>query len=248
MKYDNPHICDQLAAEYVLGTMPARVRTRFETLLKTRPDLRIAVAHWEARLTPMASATAEIVPPRRVWRAIQKQVSGAPQGRARRDSSLFQAGWWSSLGFWRAATGFAVMALVVLGLQFLSPAGQDPSDSTTTMMVVVMDDTQTRTPAMTVSWEPGGDSPRILRLRVIGHAEMDPDTAWELWMLPGGDAAPVSLGLITTHELQTLRVSSALAQPLDNAWGLGMTVEPKGGSRTGAPTSPMLYAGECVKT
>jgi len=153
---------------------------------------------------------------------------------------------------WRAATGFATIALVVSGVLFLAPASNQPESipaidpAAESMMVVVMEDIQTKTPAMTVSWESGAASQRILRLRVIGHAQMDPDTAWELWLVPRGDGAPISLGLITTHELQVLRIPEALAQPLDEAWGLAMTVEPKGGSPSGKPTGPMLYKGQCI--
>jgi anti-sigma-K factor RskA len=77
---------------------------------------------------------------------------------------------------------------------------------------------------------------------------MAPDTAWELWMLPGGDKPPVSLGLISTHETQTLTVAEQLAPRLDEAWGLAMSLEPKGGSPTGVPTGPVLYKGQCVRT
>ena len=245
MKYLSPEIGDQLAAEYALGTMPGRARQRFEAMLKTNPQLRTRVAEWEVRLTPMASSVAELAPPKRVWRAIQKRVFGNLTTNQELGSS-----WWSSLGFWRAATGFATVTLFVLGLLVLAPADFGPVEfdpAADSMMVVVMEDTQTQAAAMTVSWEPGGESRhRMLRLRVIGHAEMDPDTAWELWMLPGDDSTPVSLGLITTHELQVLRIPEPLAQPLDAAWGLGMTVEPKGGSPSGRPTGPMLYTGPCV--
>ncbi len=239
MKYISSPIGDQLAAEYVLGTMPERARRRFEAMLKTSPQLRRCVADWEARLTPMASSVAEVTPPQRVWRAIQKRVFG---DLTRNQDP--QSNWWSSLGFWRAATGFATITLVALGLLVLAPAEIDPA--TDSMMVVVMEDTHTHAPAMTVAWEPGGESQRVLRLRVHGHAEMEPDTAWELWMLSAGDRAPVSLGLITTHELQLLRIPMSLSQTLDDAWGLGMTVEPKGGSPSGSPTGPMLYTGQCV--
>jgi anti-sigma-K factor RskA len=57
---------------------------------------------------------------------------------------------------------------------------------------------------MTVSWDSDSRGDKRMRIRVIGHAEMAPDTAWELWMLPGGDRKPVSLGLITTHATQSL--------------------------------------------
>lgn len=243
MNHLTPEIGDQLAANYVLGTMPARTRQRFEAMLKLNPQLRRAVAAWEARLTPMASAVPELAPPKRVWRTIQERTFGKHE--LDRDQ---QSTWWSSLAFWRTATGFAMLALVAFSLLVLAPAGDDSTidPATDSMMVVVMEDTRTQTPAMTVSWESGGANHRLLRLRVIAHAEMAPDTAWELWMVPRGDGSPISLGLITTHELQTLRVPVTLAQPLDEAWGLEMTVEPKGGSPSGKPTGPMLYRGPCI--
>ena len=241
MKYLNPKIRDQLAAEYVLGTMPARARRRFEAQLKLSPSLRSLVSTWEARLTPMAADVPEIDPPRRVWHAIQQRLNPVRPHRRK------TAGWWNSLSFWRTATGLACTALVALVISTLPGPAQREVDSTS-MMVVVMDDMHTKSPAMTVSWEPGTDGQKVLRLRVIGHAEMAPDTAWELWMLPGEGGPPVSLGLITTHELQTLRVPAQLAKSLDQAWGLGMTVEPAGGSPSGLPSEQMLYMGQCVKT
>jgi len=58
----------------------------------------------------------------------------------------------------------------------------------------------------------------------------------------------VSLGLITTHDTQTLIVPETLAAKLDKAQGLAMSVEPAGGSPTGLPTGPVLYAGPVVET
>ena len=68
-----------------------------------------------------------------------------------------------------------------------------------------------RIPAITVSWQADPRGAERLRVRVMGHAEMAPDTAWELWMLPGADQKPVSLGLITTHENQTVVLPRPLA-------------------------------------
>jgi len=237
MNYEDPTIRDRLAAEYVLGTMPGRARRRFETQLKLSPLLRGLVAEWEARLTPMADSLEPLKPPRRVWRHIEQRIHGG--------TAVRQSNWWNNLAFWRAATGVAAAAVLVLAI--VTTTEVEAPTGPKTLMVVVMDDMHTRAPAITASWEPGGYAKRI-HLRVIGHAEMAPDTAWELWMLPGKDRAPVSLGLITTHELQTLEVPAQIAPELDGAWGLGMTVEPAGGSPSGAPTNPMLYMGPCVKT
>jgi anti-sigma-K factor RskA len=238
MKIYNDALREKLAAEYVLGSLSARARRRFTVMLRENPPLRHAVARWEERLTPLAASLPGIEPPARVWKQIEARL------HPRRDRAT---GFWQNLAFWRFssfASGLLALALLVM---VFAPVDQGPAVPDP-MMVVVMDDLQTRRPAMTVSWEPNTPGKRVMRLRVIGHAEMGPGTAWELWMLPGGDARPVSLGLITTHETQTVVVPEPLASALDQAEGLAMSVEPEGGSPTGLPTGPVLYAGQCIKT
>ena len=50
MRFADETLRDKLAAEYVLGTMSARARRRFEFHLRGNPQLRRAVGQWEARL------------------------------------------------------------------------------------------------------------------------------------------------------------------------------------------------------
>jgi len=237
MRFADEKLREKLAAEYVLGTMSARVRRRFEFHLRGNPQLRRAVSQWEARLAPLADAMPAIEPPARVWEAIKTRLGiGRPA----------RPGFWGSLSFWRVsslASGLLALALIIL---VAAPIRETPVDAG--RMVVIMSDVATRKPAMTATWEPGQREGRSLRIRVIGHAEMAPNTAWELWMLPGGDQPPISLGLITTHETQVVKIPQALAARLDAAYGLAMSVEPGGGSPTGLPTGPVLYAGECFKT
>ena len=238
MKFANEELRSKLAAEYVLGTMSAHARRRFEIKMKENPALRRAVADWEKRLTPLALALPEVEPPSRVWQAIESRIR--PGNRAR-------PGLWKSLSFWRLSSiASGLVALVLLLLIAVPRPGAPPTDGT--RMVVVMNDLKTRNPAMTVSWDPSKPGKRVMRIRVIGHAEMAPGTAWELWMLPGKDQKPVSLGLITTHDAQTVIVPEPLAAKLDQAQGLAMSVEPAGGSPTGLPTGPVLYAGPLVET
>lgn len=238
MKFANEALRNKLAAEYVLGTMSAHARRRFEINLKENPALRRAVAEWEKRLTPLAQTLPAVEPPSRIWKAIE---SGIRPGRQTGPSL------WESLSFWRfssIASGFVALALLIL----VAVPGPETPPADGTRMVVVMNDLKTSNPAMTVSWEPGKSGKRVMRIRVIGHADMAAGTAWELWMLPGEDQKPVSLGLITTHDAQTVVVSESLAAKLDQAKGLAMSVEPAGGSPTGLPTGPVLYAGQCVRT
>jgi anti-sigma-K factor RskA len=236
MKFADQALRDKLAAEYVLGTMSARARRRFEIYLRGNPQLRNAVSQWEFRLTSLTDVVAPIEPPLRVWRAVRARLHFG------RGSSAF----WENVSFWRLssfASGLLSLALIVFVALPRPEAPVDPG-----RMVVVMNDIATSRPAMTASWEPGQRGGRSLRIRVMGHAEMAANTAWELWMLPGGDQPPVSLGLITTHETQIVKVPQALAARLDASQGLAMSVEPAGGSPTGRPSGPILYAGDCIKT
>jgi anti-sigma-K factor RskA len=234
MRYRNELVREALAAEYALGTLQGRARRRFERSLKDDPLLRGYVARWQERLAPLDGALAPVRPPARVWRAIQRRItpSGAPRGLA---------GLWHSLGFWRgvAFASLAAALLLAVSLGMLQPG---PSQ----LMVVVMSDERAE-PKMTVSWQTDDHGEKRMRIRVLGHAEMAPDTTWELWMLPGGDRKPLSLGLITTHETQSVVVPRELAAQVNSAWGLAMSVEPKGGSPTGLPTGPVLYKGQCTR-
>lgn len=240
MKFENGELREKLAAEYVLGTMPARARRRFSTLLRQIPALRRAVSEWESRLLPFADALPELQPPARVWTAIEARIQGNRAPRA-------TAGFWQNLSFWRMSS-FASAALAVALIVFVSLPDRQVPEEMPGRMVVVMNDLQTKEPAMTATWEHGKQGERVVRLRIMGHAEMAPGTAWEMWMLPGENQKPVSLGLITTHETQTMVVPASMAARLDKAAGLAMSVEPAGGSPTGLPTGPVLYAGKCLRT
>jgi len=234
MRYRDPQLRDRLAAEYVLGTLRGRARARFESLMHYDRALRGIVADWEGRLTPLARAGTDIAPPARVWEALSSRVAG----EARKPR------WWESLTLWRGlATAGVTVALVLAVMTGVAPEAEPPMS-----MVAVMNDTQ-GTPAMTVSW-PSMKAVRdpYIRIKVTQkHPAMAPGTAWELWMLPPGEGKPVSLGLITTDVDQVMRLTPELASRIESAWGMAMSIEPKGGSPSDRPTGPVVMKGPCVK-
>ncbi len=228
MRYRDPQLRDALSAEYALGTLQGRARRRFEQLLRTDPALRRQVAAWQEQLQPLNEAIEPVPPPARVWRGIEARIR--PQSRRGGIRGI-----WQSLRFWRTVALAGVMASLALTLTLSTM----PRPSR--MMVVVMQD-QAQQPRITVSWDMQ-DRRKRMRVRVIGHQTMAPDTAWELWMLREGNQPPVSLGLITTHQTQDVVVPPGLSAAINAAEGLAMSVEPSGGSPTGAPTGPVLYKG-----
>jgi len=228
--YKSPQLRDKLAAEYVVGTLRGRARDRFQSLLRYDFELRRIVAEWEARLTPLAAAAGEIAPPARVWRELSRRIAGA--------------GSRASLAFWRGlavtSTAFVLVLATFIGM---APRPEPPM-----AMVAVMSDDKGQ-PSMVVAWPQvkAMREPHV-RIKVLqDHPTMAPGTAWELWMLPGGKAAPVSMGLVTTDASQVMKLQPALAGKMGEAWGVAMSVEPAGGSPTGAPTGPVIFKGQCVK-
>ena len=95
MNYGRPDLGERLAADYVLGLMPARARRRFEGLLASDATL---AAHRRRLERPALAARRDRrreAPPARVWRAVERRIAalapaGAPLPPLRR-----------RMGFWR---------------------------------------------------------------------------------------------------------------------------------------------------
>ncbi len=117
MRYDSPQLREQLAAQYVLGTMPVRARRRFERLITADPALARMVGDWADRLSPLDAATAAEEPPARVWRAIERRIAGDAVEPASTPPAL---PWRPSLAFWRglalAASAATAALLLYVGL------------------------------------------------------------------------------------------------------------------------------------
>jgi anti-sigma-K factor RskA len=226
MNYARPELADRLAAEYVLGSLQGPARRRFETLLPAHPMLRAAVARWEARLVPLSGSVPPVTPPAHVWTAIERRVHGAP---ASAPAAAAAAGGWRSLAFWRGWSFAATAAAALMAVLWLQPppAGQPP-------MVVVLS-----APQGAQQFVAGLSADRqALTVRPLQQVDLAADRSLELWAVPA-QGAPRSLGLIDARGatvLQRHRVPAGTA-------ALAVSLEPVGGSPTGAPTGPVLYTG-----
>jgi len=225
MDYGRRELADRLAAEYVLGTLRGPARRRFESLLGGHPALRAAVVSWQQRLEPLAAGIEPVQPPDRVWRQLQGRLFGeAPQ----------PAPWWRRVGPWRAFSGVALSAVLVLGVLVQQvPPPQAP-------LVVVLGanpDAAQPVPARFVaSLSPDG---RALVLRPIDAPALSAQQVLELWAVPPS-GAPRSLGLVRADGATTV----LRAQLLSDTAAFAVSVEPSGGSPTGAPTGPIVSVGQ----
>ena len=82
---------------------------------------------------------------------------------------------------------------------------------------------------------------RTVTVRQVA-AEQLADKSYELWIATAPGAAPRSLGIITKDQF-TVRATLAAYDPsvINNAT-YGISLEPLGGSPTGAPTGPVIHA------
>jgi anti-sigma-K factor RskA len=226
MDYGRPDRAEALAAEYVAGTLRGPARRRFEALLPGHPALQAAMRGWQARLLPLSGSIAPQTPPDRVWRAIEQRLwpVAAPQR------------WWQRLALWRGATGLAGLAALVLAVALVTPAPPQPP------VVIVLQGTGDGTAAGFVA-SVSADG-RSLVTRPLVPVALQTDRVLELWSVPPA-GNPRSLGLIAADGPTVLPPGRLPATLLTGGTtALAVSVEPPGGSPTGVPTGPVIYAGK----
>ena len=239
MDYGRPELADRLAAEYVLGTLRGPARRRFETLLLAHPALRSAVRRWEEQLSPLADSVPPVAPPERVWAGIETRLFPAEAAAAKAASSkragAAPVGWWNALGLWRglsALASTAAVALLVVALQ--APPVQPP-------IVVVLATNPGAGVATNASFVASLSADgRALVLKPLNAPTLTAAQALELWSVPA-QGGPRSLGLVRADTATTLLLQAGVKE---GTAAFAVSIEPAGGSPTGAPTGPIVSLGQ----
>ncbi len=215
---------DELAGEYVLGTLPAEQRAEVEQRLKHDTELRAAVDAWEQRLLPLTALAEPVPPSANLWQRIERNIATA------------RTHWWDLLAVWRglAATGL-VTTLVLAALLLTRPPTADPT------FVVVLVAPQSQAPG----WVIQASNNQQIQLIPLGVMEVPADKALQFWTKGDGWQGPVSLGLVKPG--QTLSVPLDQLPPLAPNQLFELTLEDSSGSPTGKPTGPIQAIGRAVK-
>jgi anti-sigma-K factor RskA len=216
----NPETVDALAAEYVLGTLRGAARRRFERWRASEWHIARRVAAWEDRLMPLLYSLPPVKPSPQVWAAIERRIQ--------RDRRPVRA----------LAAAVALIALLAGGFfawrasvapQFEVVAAIAPADAAP-VWHIELDRELTRLRAVTVGTPPG-------------HA----GRSLELWALPRG-GAPVSLGLLPASGRLERALAAHQVAALRGSPQVAVSLEPIGGSPTGAPTGPVLFVAELPRS
>jgi len=239
MDYCRPELADRLAAEYVAGLLRGPARRRFEALLPAHPTLRGAARAWQDRLMPLTDVVEPQSPSPEVWKRIEARIHGGAAAPAASSNAPAPAGWWRQLSFWRGFSAVAGVAALTLAVMLANPGPTSPP------IVVVLSST---TPAPGAAG--GGVVPasfvasisgdgRAVVTKPLVNVNLESGRVLELWAA-AGSGAPRSLGLISANGASVVG-KTTLPKGTDH---LAVSLEPPGGSPTGAPTGPVLYVGK----
>ena len=222
---------DAMAAEYALGTLDPSERAAVAARRLREPALDAAIVAWELRLAPLAETIAPTPPPSGLFAEIEKRL----------DRSSTSVGeiihLRRRLRNWRvAAIGCGALAACLaigLGIESLvrTPAGE---------FVAVLQKDAT-SPAFLVKVD---INTRLLTVRPVA-APREPGHSYELWLVNARLGAPKSLGLLDERAVSLHRASSIDKSVIEDAT-YAVSLEPEGGSTTGAPTGPVLFTGKLI--
>lgn len=239
MRYDSPDLRERLAAEYVLGTMPSRVRRRFERLMAADPTLARIAGDWADRWSALDEVTPAEEPPARVWQAIERRIAATAAPAAFPTAAPIAAApmpwrqWLDSLAFWRVLGVAGSLATAALALYLaVLPRPIPPT------VVAVLAGHGGAAGWVAVA---GPKSGEVSFSAVAPQPEPKPH-AFELWGIVGGPPRP--LGLLPQRSGSAVILREAQLPPPSGV--LAVSLEPPGGSPTGLPTGPVLYQGKVL--
>jgi anti-sigma-K factor RskA len=228
---------DVLAAEYVLGLLEGRELLGARGRIASDPAFAAAVAAWERRLEPLFDGFEDMPPPAELWGRIEQAIGADGAAaldnivRLRRRERLWK-------GYGAAMTALAAGLALFLGLRVAQPdlpAPQPPAQATEAPVLVAALASEAGDAALAVTISADRRSLLVAPARLTAAA----GRSHELWLIQAS-GTPVSLGVITPGAPRRHQIPAALIPEVRATTALAVSVEPEGGSPTGAPTGPVV--------
>jgi anti-sigma-K factor RskA len=219
-----------LAAEYVLGLLAPDQHAAVAVRVRTTPALRADVRFWRTRLSSLDAEFVETPAPAAVWAALERRLFA---GAAR-------AGWWNSLALWRGlSAAAAAIAVVAIGINIATPR---PDPNAFAAQLVAALSAQGSNVQVVALYNAQTGQVRLTTL----SGETVPGKDYELWAIEGTNA-PKSMGVIKIDARNDVKVTPEILAGFGPGTTLAISLEPAGGSKTGAPTGPVVAAGKATQ-
>jgi anti-sigma-K factor RskA len=240
---------EALAAEYALGVLEGTERRTAEDLLARDAGFAAAVARWRTEIEPLVETAAAVAPPADLWRRIDAELSPKP---ARAPAKSEKPGLWSSLAFWRGLSLASAGAAAVFAALLVSP---QPVAAPTALPEAALQPAVVAPMAAAPVMMEGGaallaaaydPSHRQFIVTPTGRYELQSSQVLELWIIVG-DKAPRSLGVIDAANPRAYALPQDVRADLAAGATLAVSIEPTGGSPTGAPTGAVVASGKLTQ-
>lgn len=243
MRYDNPDLLRQLAAEYVIGTLQGPARKRFEALEAVNEEARFQREFWEQRLAEFGQVVHPVVPPVSTRQALlRRTIAPVPAmgvvGRSRRRR---RALWTYMAGF---ATAASLMAAFLLGQRH--PVSPTPPPAALTLAV---DEpvaswpiyaAQVRMPASSMGWllSVTPDHNRLIAVAADDFVQVGRHRL-QLWCLVPGKS-PVAIGQLPTERDANVEFAIPASVRGHAQVSFIVTLEPALGSSDNGPAGAVM--------
>jgi anti-sigma-K factor RskA len=236
-----PDETGDLAAEYALGVLTDAELRRAREMARTDPRFREEVARWSGRLAPLLDEVEAAAPPASAWQEIERRIGDEPAGpnviQLRR-----RVHQWRGIAAAMSALAACLAIFIAVRPPPPPPAPVGIERPAAPPLLAMLGNDQQGTKVV-ASWDPMAQR---LVLAVTGAMPPDPSHAHELWVIPPG-GKPRSLGTMGSSRQMHMELADALAQLLQQGATIAISVEPPGGSPTGAPTGPVVASGALTK-
>lgn len=221
---------DGLAIDVALGALGRDALRAAEARMARDPTFRMQVETWQRMLAPLDETTAPATPSPEVWSRIMAVVDPVPAVRPTTRGSV-----WSSLAIWRglAATSTALAAIAVVLLV------AQPAASPTPQLLVATLSSEAGASLITATYDAARGAIILTPAGKTDEAGRTP----ELWVIEGSNP-PRSLGTIDLASPGAHAIPATRLQGLKPGSTLAISLEPEGGSKTGAPTGPVIATGK----
>jgi anti-sigma-K factor RskA len=245
---------EALAAEYALGVLEGAERRAAEDLVATDAAFAADVARWRAEIEPFVETVREVPPPPALWDRIDAQIAPRPtQTMAAPPLRAENPGLWSSLAFWRGVSFATAGAAALFAALLVSPqtapvppaAEPEPSfqQAVTEPMAAAPVTMEGGAALLAAAYDPAH---RRFIVTPTGRYELQPSQVLELWIIVG-DKAPRSLGVIDAANPRAYSMPEDVRADLAAGATLAVSIEPTGGSPTGAPTGAVVASGKLTQ-
>jgi anti-sigma-K factor RskA len=250
---------DMLAAEYVLGTLDAEERKHAQEQIASDSAFAALVARWERRLGELHVLTADIEPPADLWDAVKEKLAEvAPSETVRLPDPTpppasapplvppnirvlqARAARWRTVAVFAGSLATALLASILMPKWGLLPSSRSPAPAARSIehggspsRFVAVLERDAVAPAFVLLADAAA---RRLTLRRVG-APRELGKSYELWLISSRLPAPRSLGLVGPGDVTELNDVLADDPGLIGDASFAVSLEPEGGSPTGAPSN-----------